>query len=78
MAGEGTEYGGRPGMIQREADGHVELSVGEAAQLMRAAGKKEAAGDRRQLGTGLEATFVGWTEADIRAEYDAQGDRFDV
>lgn len=75
---EGTEYGGRPGMIQREIDGHVDLSAGEQAQLMRAAGLKEAAGDRRQLGIGAEATFVGWTEADIRAEYDAQGDKFDV
>lgn len=29
------EYGGKPGSIQKKADGHVELEVGEKARILR-------------------------------------------
>lgn len=74
-----TEFGGRGGLIQRTADGHEVLTPGEAAQLMRAAGLKEAAGDRNNTGgTGPDAVFEGWTEEMIRAKYDSDGDAADT
>lgn len=77
MAGRPSEYGGRGGLIQRAADGHVVLTAGEEAQLTRAAGLKEKAGDRNKQGSGSTAQFPGWTPELIRAEYDAAGDRND-
>lgn len=76
MAGVPSEYYGRGGLIQREADGH-ELTGAEQAQLMRAAGLKEHGGDLNKVGTGPTATFTGWTPELVRAEYDALGDEAD-
>jgi hypothetical protein len=77
MAGRPTEYYGRGGLIQREADGHTQLTTGEMAQLERAAGLKEKAGDRLKSGSGPEATFSGWSPELVRAEYDREGDEAD-
>lgn len=77
MAGRPSEYGGRGGLIQRDADGHTQLTAGEQAQLMRAAGLKEASGDRKKEGSGVTAIFTGWTPDLVRAEYDANGDAAD-
>lgn len=72
-----TEYGGRGGLIQRESDGH-QLTGAEQAQLMRAAGLREAAGNRNKQGSGPSAEFPGYTPELIRAEYDAAGDAADA
>jgi hypothetical protein len=77
MASRPSEYGGRGGLIQRQADGHTP-TVGEEAQLMRAAGLRDAAGDLNKQGSGPTATFPGWTPELVRADYDAAGDRNDV
>lgn len=72
-----SEYGGKGGLIQRASDGH-ELTPGEEAQLMRAAGLREKAGNLNKQGTGPEATFPGYTPELIREEYDAAGDAADI
>lgn len=77
MAGRPSEYGGRGGLIQRAADGHVQLTPGEEAQLLRAAGIRERAGNLNKQGAGPTATFPGYSPELIRAEYDAAGDEFD-
>lgn len=39
------EYGGKPGLIQKAEDGHVDLTAAEQAQILRTVGMRTAAGD---------------------------------
>lgn len=69
------EYGGKPGLIQKKADGHENLSAGEKAQLLRTYGEGGQVGmDEAQVNKGVERydPEEKWEDAGHRARVLAQ------
>ena len=64
------EYGGKPGLIQTEADGHVELTVKEQAMVGRIWGRDgNLPADEIQINSGIDrATGEPWEDAAHRAQ----------
>lgn len=73
-----SEYAGKPGLIQTEADGHVELSVKEKAMVGRIWGRDGSLpADEIQINSGTDrATGEFWEDAAHRQQAINRANKF--
>ena len=66
---DGTEYGGKPGLIQKSEDGHVDLTAREKALLGRVWGRGgDQPAEEAIVNSGIDrATGEAWEDAAQRA-----------